>query len=174
LSKKKVVAKPAKERLVIDSSVAIAWCFPDEQDAYSQSVLDALGSERAIVLALWHLEVANTLLVGERRKRSTQANTVTWLGFLASLPIAVDEETKLHAFGNTVSLAREHNLSAYDAAYPNGRPNHLPPQRHRGRLVPSTGASRQNPPARPEGWADVGQRGQRLPPQPSDAGRPVR
>ena len=102
---------------MIDSSISIAWCFPDEQDDYSQTVLDALASERAFVPDLWHLEVANTLLVGERRKRSTQANTVTWLGFLSSLPIAVDEETKAHAFGNTLSLARDHNLSAYDAAY---------------------------------------------------------
>ena len=117
MSKKKGVAKPPKEGLVIDSSVSIAWCFPDEQDDYSQSVLDALASERAIVPDLWHLEVANTLLVGERRKRSAQANTVTWLGFLASLPITVDEETKAQAFGNTLSLAREHTLSAYDAAY---------------------------------------------------------
>jgi predicted nucleic acid-binding protein len=117
LSKKKGVAKPPKEGLVIDSSVAIAWCFPDEQDDYSQAVLDAFSSERAIVPELWRLEVANTLLVGERRKRSTQANTVTWLGFLASLPIAVDEETKAHVFGDILNLAREHNLSAYDAAY---------------------------------------------------------
>jgi predicted nucleic acid-binding protein len=117
LSKKQPVAQPSKEGLVIDSSVAIAWCFPDEQDAYSQSVLDALASEQAIVPDLWHLEVANTLLVGERRKRSTQANTVTWLGFFSSLPIAVDEETKAHAFGDTLSLAREHGLSVYDAAY---------------------------------------------------------
>lgn len=108
---------PPKEGLAIDSSVSIAWCFPDEQDEYSQSVLDALASQRAFVPYLWHLEVANTLLVGERRKRSTQANTVTWLGYLASLPISVDEETRLHAFGSTISLAREHNLSAYDASY---------------------------------------------------------
>jgi len=117
LSKKKGAAKPPKQGLVIDSSVSIAWCFPGEQDDYSQSVLDALASERAFVPDLWHLEVANTLLVGERRKRSTQANTFTWMGFLASLPITVDEETKFQAFGNTTSLAREHNLSAYDAAY---------------------------------------------------------
>lgn len=117
MSKRKPVPKPLKEGLVIDSSVAIAWCFPDEHDSYSQSVLDALASEHAIVPELWHLEVANTLLVGERRKRSTQANTVTWLGFLSSLPISVDEETKTHAFGDTPSLAREHGLSVYDAAY---------------------------------------------------------
>ena len=39
------------------------------------------------------------------------------MGFLASLPIAVDEETRPQAFGNTLGLAREHNLSAHDAAY---------------------------------------------------------
>jgi predicted nucleic acid-binding protein len=117
LSKKKGVAKPPKEGLVIDSSIAIAWCFPDERDTYSQSVLNALVSRQAIVPDFWHLEVANTLIVGERRKRSTQANTVTWLGFFNALPIAVDEETKTHAFGDTLSLAREHGLSVYDAAY---------------------------------------------------------
>jgi hypothetical protein len=81
LSRKKGAAKPPKLGLIIDSSVALAWCFPDEQDGYSQAVLDALASERAFVPELWHLEVANALLVGERRKRSNQANTVTWLGF---------------------------------------------------------------------------------------------
>ena len=45
MSKKKGVAKRPAEGLVIDSSVAIAWCFPDEKDDYSQSVLDALASE---------------------------------------------------------------------------------------------------------------------------------
>ncbi len=75
MSKKKGLAKPAREGLVIDSSIAIAWCYPDEKDAYSQSVLDALVSEPAFVPELWHLEVANILVVGERRKRSTQPNT---------------------------------------------------------------------------------------------------
>ncbi len=117
MSKKRGVTARPKEGLVIDSSVAIAWCFPDEQDDSSQSVLSALASGWAVVPDLWHLEVVNTLLVGERRKRSTQANTVTWLGFLVSLPIAVDEETRLRAIGPTLSLAREHTLSAYDAAY---------------------------------------------------------
>ncbi len=117
MSRKRSAVTPAKEGLVIDSSVSIAWCFPDEQDQYSQSALDALASEQAFVPDLWHLEVANTLLVGERRKRSTQTNTVTWLGFLSLLPITVDDETKVHAFGNTLSVAREHHLSAYDAAY---------------------------------------------------------
>jgi predicted nucleic acid-binding protein len=102
---------------VIDSSISIAWCFPDEQDDYSQVVLDALADTHAFVPDLWHLEVANTLLVGERRKRSTRADTLAWLGFLSALPITVDAETRNHVFGNTLNLARDHNLSAYDAAY---------------------------------------------------------
>ncbi len=110
MSKKKAAAQATKGGLVIDSSVALAWCFPDEQDTYSESVLDALASERAIVPDLWHLEVANTLVVGERRKPSTQADTITWLGFMSSLPIEIDEDTRTHAFGDTVSLARQHGL----------------------------------------------------------------
>lgn len=117
MSKKKGVVKPPKEGFVLDSSIALSWCFADEKDDYSQSVLDALAAEPAYVPYLWHLEVANTLVVGERRKRSTQAETVAWLNFLTELPINVDEETKAHAFTDTTHLARTHNLSVYDAAY---------------------------------------------------------
>ena len=117
MSKKKGIARAPRDGLILDSSIAIAWCFPDERDDYSQSVLDALVTEPAFVPSLWHLEVANTLLVGERRKRSTQANTVAWLGFLAGLPITVDEETRGHAFGDITNLGRSQDLSAYDAAY---------------------------------------------------------
>lgn len=117
MSRKKGGANAPKEGLVLDSSIAIAWCFPDEKDDYSQSVLDALATMQAVVPYLWHLEVANTLLVGERRKRSTQANTATWMGFLSGLPITVDPDTKSHAFGDITNLGRSQNLSAYDAAY---------------------------------------------------------
>jgi predicted nucleic acid-binding protein len=117
LSKRKGIAKAGKEGLVLDSSIADAWCLPDEKDAYSQSILDALADTHADVPYLWHLEVTNTLIVCERRKRSTQADTVKWMSILAALPIVVDDETKAHAFGDTASLARSQNLSAYDAAY---------------------------------------------------------
>jgi predicted nucleic acid-binding protein len=117
LSRKKGGANAPKRGLVIDSSISIAWCFPDEKDLYSQTILDALASEHAFVPSLWRLEVVNTLVVGERRKRSTQVDTAVWLGFFSSLPISVDDETNAQAFGNTLTLARDHNLSAYDAAY---------------------------------------------------------
>jgi predicted nucleic acid-binding protein len=102
---------------VVDCSVALAWCFPDEKAPYPQAVLDSLARARAVVPSLWHLEVGNCLLVGERRKRSTEADTVNWLTFLRSLPIAVDDETVTRAWSDALHLARAHGLSTYDAAY---------------------------------------------------------
>jgi predicted nucleic acid-binding protein len=102
---------------VLDCSIAVAWCYPDEKAPYPQAVLDSLDSVEAVVPAIWPLEVANVLLVGERRKRSTQADTTAWLEFLRALPIRIDEETSARAWRDTLSWARAQSLSSYDAAY---------------------------------------------------------
>ena len=105
------------ETLVIDCSVTMAWYFKDEATPYTNAVRAALARERAAVPALWPLEVANVLLMGERRKRSTQAKATKWLRFLTALPIAVDTQTPGLAFDPILSLARSLELTAYDAAY---------------------------------------------------------
>jgi predicted nucleic acid-binding protein len=61
--------------------------------------------------------VANALVVGERRKRATEAKVTTFLGLLKSLPIRIDDSTASQAWQETISLARLHGLSVYDAAY---------------------------------------------------------
>ncbi len=103
--------------LIIDSSVALAWCFTDERGDYPQSVLDDLASYTAIVPQLWHIEIANVLPVGERRGRCTQTDTAQWLAFLGCLPITVDDETTARSWQETIHLARALGLSAYDATY---------------------------------------------------------
>lgn len=105
------------EGFVLDCSVALAWCFPDEHAPYPQSVLDSLAAKAAAVPSLWHLEVANALLVGERRGRCTSEDVATWLGFLAALPIRTDLETDARAWSDTLRLARIYTLSVYDASY---------------------------------------------------------
>jgi predicted nucleic acid-binding protein len=105
------------ESLVIDCSVTMAWYFKDEATPYTSAVRAALATERAAVPVLWPLEVANVLLMGERRKRSTQAKATKWLRFLAALPIGVDTQTPALAFDMVLALARSHKLTAYDAAY---------------------------------------------------------
>ena len=106
-----------QKAFVLDGSVTMAWYFVDELNPYADSVLSDLESGRAVVPSLWPLEVANTVLVGERRKRSTEAQATAWLAILDTLSIEVDRETTSHAWRGTLALARSQNLSAYDAAY---------------------------------------------------------
>jgi predicted nucleic acid-binding protein len=102
---------------VLDNSIVMAWIFEDETDANAEAVLASLASTRAVAPSLWPLEVANALLVGERRKRIAEAKIIQWLNVLGTLPIDIDGETAAHAWGDTIALARGHKLSAYDAAY---------------------------------------------------------
>ncbi|HEY7152954.1 MAG TPA: type II toxin-antitoxin system VapC family toxin [Gemmataceae bacterium] len=117
MAKRRKGTRPKARAFVLDCSIAMAWFFRDEADAYAEAVQDALTKAEAIVPATWPLEVVNTLVVGERRKRSTEAQATTWLSYLRTLPIVVDDETAMRAWGDTLSLARAHQLSAYDAAY---------------------------------------------------------
>jgi predicted nucleic acid-binding protein len=95
----------------------MAWCFEDERDDLAEGVLDTLGETEVWVPALWPLEVANVLLVAERRGRLTAAGTSRFLELLAGLPIRVEAGTHELAFGSILFRGREVGLSAYDAAY---------------------------------------------------------
>jgi predicted nucleic acid-binding protein len=102
---------------VLDASITLAWFFEDEADPYADEVQGSLAEAEAAVPSLWHLEVTNAVLVGERKKRTTEAKTTEFVSLLSSLPITVDEQTGARAFKDTLKLARAQNLSAYDAAY---------------------------------------------------------
>jgi predicted nucleic acid-binding protein len=115
MAKRKSKEKPGA--FVLDGSITVAWFFEDETNTYAESVEDALARAAAVVPALWPLEVANALLVGERRKRTTEAKVTQFLALVTSLPIAIDDETAARAWQESLQLARAHHLSVYDAAY---------------------------------------------------------
>ena len=104
-------------RFVLDCSVAMAWCFADEADAVADAVLDRLSEDVALAPSIWPLEVANVLLVAERRGRINSAGAARFLDLLSALPITIDETTRERAWGPIAGLGREHGLSSYDAAY---------------------------------------------------------
>ncbi len=85
-----VVSAIVPDRFVLDGSVTIAWLFADEKDAYADAIIGKLPHVVMLVPRLWHLEVANVLLIGARRKRCSQADTTQWLRFLSALPVRVD------------------------------------------------------------------------------------
>jgi predicted nucleic acid-binding protein len=71
----------------------------------------------AMVPAHWPLEVANALLIAERRGRITADFRNTALRDLATLRIILDTETSARAWHETLRLAEAYRLTAYDAAY---------------------------------------------------------
>ena len=104
-------------RFVLDCSVTMGWCFESEADAYARNVLDSLVRAAAIVPALWMLEVANVLLLAERRRRIGRADSARFLELLAQLPVIVARSTDFRELPGLVALGRERGLSAYDTAY---------------------------------------------------------
>ncbi|MGH7324201.1 MAG: type II toxin-antitoxin system VapC family toxin [Candidatus Rokuibacteriota bacterium] len=104
-------------RLVLDCSVAMAWCFETEADRYADAVLDALADGMAVVPALWPLEVANVLVMAERRRRLSRADTMRFLELTGALPLVVDNPITIGELPGLLGLATTHRLSAYDAAY---------------------------------------------------------
>jgi hypothetical protein len=59
---------------VLDTSVAMAWGFEDDATPYADHVLTLLDGDVALVPAVWPLEVANVLGIGERRQRLRSAD----------------------------------------------------------------------------------------------------
>jgi len=103
--------------MVIDASLALAWCFKDELTEAATRLLEELRSGAAAVPLLWPIEVANVLAIAERRKRITLAERAQLIALLETLEIDVDGETSALAFTRILDLAREQRLTAYDAAY---------------------------------------------------------
>jgi len=106
-------------RFVLDASIVLTWCFPDEQSRKAEEISERIAAgDRVAVPAFWRHEVLNALLVGERRKRLTPELTQAFIDDLNQLPIDVDEPANpATVFNVTQSLCRKHDLTAYDAAY---------------------------------------------------------
>ena len=99
---------------ILDCSVTMSWCFEDELGGYAASVLEAMRDAEVQVPSIWALEVANVLLVAERRRRITPMASATFVRHLAGLPIVV--ATGEHdSFDRVLPLARGARLSAYVA-----------------------------------------------------------
>ncbi|MEO5763948.1 MAG: type II toxin-antitoxin system VapC family toxin [Casimicrobiaceae bacterium] len=106
--------------LVLDASMALSWLFERETVAERKravGALDRLEKDTAVVPALWHTEVLNALLVGERRKLVMPAQSTEYLARLGMLPISVDSAAPMVRRDAVVGLGRQHDLTAYDATY---------------------------------------------------------
>jgi predicted nucleic acid-binding protein len=103
-------------RFVLDCSVSAAWCLIDESSEAAEKILHRLARDEAVVPPLWISEMVNVLLMAERRGRITPADASRAVELVVSLPIRV-ESADLRTLNASRLLAREYDLSAYDASY---------------------------------------------------------
>ena len=103
--------------LVVDASVCAAWFLEDETSSFTEAALEEVVRDGATVPAVWPFEMANVLVMAERRGRIDPARAASIRVALLGLPVQVDEAATLSLVSSIVGMARAHRLSAYDAAY---------------------------------------------------------
>jgi len=103
---------------VVDSSIALAWALPDETSKEADRFLSRISMKSILwVPALWWYEIANALLMAQRRKRLEEAERIRLMDLYRRLPIRTDGVLDSDSVWRFHALAIEFNLSAYDAAY---------------------------------------------------------
>lgn len=100
---------------VLDNSVVSGWYIASEATPYTDHVASRLLEDRAIVPAVWELELANVLraaCLSEQMNAQSAQQVVTQIG---SLPIEVDRHAA--APSEVLALALRFGLDSYHAAY---------------------------------------------------------
>lgn len=105
---------------VVDTSVSASWCFDDENDPHSMALLarlcDPRAGDSAVVPCFWLAEMANTLVVAEKRGRLKPGKAQEALEMMGYLPVEF-ESPGLGAARRALDISLSHGLSAYDAMY---------------------------------------------------------
>ena len=103
---------------VLECSLALAWALPDEMTKRADRFMARISPKSVLwVPALWWYEMSNALLMAERRRRLAEVDKVRLIELYGMLAIRTDAELDTNAVMRFDRLAREHALSAYDAAY---------------------------------------------------------
>ena len=81
------------EGFIADSSVGVAWAVHSQASDATDHLLDKVAAGTPLVVpTLWPFEIANSLLVLQRRKKLLAEERDRALDALARLTIAVDDE----------------------------------------------------------------------------------
>ena len=104
---------------VLDASITLGWILDNPIPAQATRAKQALLSGvRAVVPALWHLEIANALVVAERRGIVSGSDVVLSLEQLEQLCAqSLDIEAEIVTVQKALTTARTYRLSAYDSVY---------------------------------------------------------
>jgi predicted nucleic acid-binding protein len=102
---------------VLDSSVTLAWVYPDELTPAIEQLSEQVSDSGAWVTTLWRLEIGNNLLLAVRHGRIKRDQREKFLERLEGLNVVTDTDTETYAWTNTLRLAERFRLTLYDACY---------------------------------------------------------
>jgi predicted nucleic acid-binding protein len=107
------------KRFVLDASVALAWFVDRPTAPFADHIRELLlRGDRAIVPALWELEVANGFIIAERRGVLTSSDTVDALQDLdIVIAHAIEHSQDSVSMRRALQAGRKFGLTAYDAVY---------------------------------------------------------
>lgn len=101
---------------VLDNSVVTGWYIQEQATDYTAAVAHRLETDKALVPALWQLELVNVLRTACTRGKLSSEAARQVIDTLSALPIEVDQGP-FPGPRQLLELALRHNLSSYDAAY---------------------------------------------------------
>jgi predicted nucleic acid-binding protein len=106
-------------RFVLDAPVALAWFIDDPVSAYATRVKKSLlQGARAVVPALWHLEMANGFAVAQRRGILNATDVSQGMDVVEQLlGRAIESDSGFVSIRQALTTALAFRLSAYDAVY---------------------------------------------------------
>jgi predicted nucleic acid-binding protein len=110
---------------VLDASVALRWVFQNPESDYANRVKEQLLSDyRALIPSLWILEVANGLLVAERRGVLTHTKFEHALLHLETVILHADLDDRKVDIRQRIAAARLYSVTSY-ALFTSKPPAHM-------------------------------------------------
>jgi len=103
--------------IVVDASMAMAWCFLDEATPATRKLYDEMSSTSAVVPAWWYIELTNVLYLAEKSRRIPTDRVVEFIAMIEDLRVEIDHDAPPRAFSHLLPLCRAHGLTSYDAMY---------------------------------------------------------
>lgn len=100
---------------VLDASVAVAWFVRKQSTTYTDRIRSMARREPLHVPTVWLLEVANALIVLQRRGNISEKAARTAADLLGDLVVTVHQDRL--TVPEFLVFAAKYRLSAYDASY---------------------------------------------------------
>lgn len=101
--------------IILDPAIALGLCFEDRIDATILETVQLLRTNPALVNNHWYMEVAESLLQAERKRRITSLDRRKFLELILALQIEEAPSSSIAIWQQHLEFALENSISVTDA-----------------------------------------------------------